>query len=314
MVRSPRQSRREDSRDIFTFAPEPIRRIGETLGDLTLKQKLLARFMLQYPERIGFLSIRELAEQVGVSIATVSRYCIQLGYSGYEELGREVQQSLQYEMSTPARMRMLTDAAQQTGSAVQTAFDRVVDMEVQNLLQLRRMPGRNELSRGLELLHDADSVLVVGSMGATALAEYFAYALGKVRRSVRLVSSASGSSDWLALSGTGTDTLVVLIGFPRYQRRTIDIGRYAKARGCRVLAVTDKDNSPLAAVADHVYPVPISLSTIVDSFAAPIVLIHGLVVEYGERYRKEVQQYLLEFERYTQEMSIWPESPKRDRS
>lgn len=312
LARSGGQRTRSDPRDTFAFAPEPIRRIGETLGELTIKQKLLARFMLQHPEKIGFLSIRDLAEQVGVSTATVSRLCSQLGYSGYDELGREVQQSLQYEMSTPARLRMLNDVADQAGDTPQTAFDRVVDMETQNLLLLRRMADRGTLMRCVVDLHDAESVFVVGSMGSTALAEYFAYALGKVRRSVRLASSGTGSSDWLALSNAGPETLVILIGFPRYQRRTIEIGQHAKARGARILAVTDQESSPLARLADLVIPVPISLSTVVDSFAAPVVLIHGLVVEYGERYRAEVQQHLLGFEQYTRDLSVWPETPKRD--
>lgn len=306
------ERRREPDSNRYAFAPEPIKRIGATLDGLTLKQKPLARFMLQYPEKIGFLSIRELAELVGVSIATVSRFCSKLGYSGYDELGRTVQQSLQYEMSTPARLRMLDDVAEQADTPPQTAFDRVVDMEAQNLLSLRRLGDRNGLLRCVDWLHDADAVLVVGSMGSTALAEYFAYALGKVRRSVHLVSSASGSSDWLALSKTGPKTLVILIGFPRYQRRTIEIGQHAKSCGSRIIAVTDRDSSPLARIADHVFPVSISMSTIVDSFAAPLVLIHGLIVEYGERYREDVQQHLLAFEHYTDSLSIWPDAPKPD--
>ena len=308
-----RQASRTGLRDSFTFAPEPIRRIGENLDGLTAKQTMLARFMLQHPEKIGYLSIRELAEQVGVSIASVSRFCTQLGYSGYDELGREVQQSLQYQMSTPARLRMLNDVAdeQQADAPPRTAFDRVLDMEAQNLLLLRRSGDRAGLLRCVEWLHDAETVLVVGSMGSTALAEYFAYALGKVRQSVRLASSASGSSDWLALSSLGAKALVVLIGFPRYQRRTIEVGRYAKSRGARIIAVTDQETSPLARLADHTIAVPISFSTIVNSFAGPIVLIHGLVVEYGERYRDEVQQHLLSFEQYTKELAIWPDAPKR---
>jgi len=311
MARSRGREQAVAANDSFIFAPEPIRRIGETLDRLTLKQRLVARYMLQHPEKVGYLSIRELAEQAGVSIATVSRFSTQLGYSGYEELGREVQQSLQYEMTTPARLRMLNDVAEQAGKAPQAAFDRVIDLETQNLMLLRRMPDRARLQRCIEWLHDAERVIVVGSMGATALAEYLAYALGKVRGEVRLASSASGASDWLALSQIGPGTVIVLIGFPRYQRRTIMIGQHARSRGCRIVAITDSESSPIASLADLAIPVQISVSTIVDSFAAPIVLIHGLVVEFGERYREEAQRRLLDFEQYTSELSIWPDAPKR---
>lgn len=311
MARSHGRGQAWGGRDTFTFAPEPIRRIGEMMEGLTLKQQLVARYMLQHPEKIGFLSIREFAEEVGVSIATVSRFAAQLGYSGYEELGREVQQRLQYEMSTLARLRMLSDVTVHSGNAPQAAFDRVVDLEAQNLLLLGRLPGRDRLQRCIEWLHDAERVIVVGSMGSTALVEYLAYALGKVRKGVRLVSSASAASDWLALSETGPGTAVVLISFPRYQRRTIMIGEHARSRGCRVIAITDSESSPIARLAGLAIPVPISVSTIVDSFAAPIVLIHGLIVEYGERYRGEVQRHLQDFEQCMSDLAIWPEAPQR---
>lgn len=303
--------KRGEMHEAYSFAPEPIRRIEAAQSGLTLKQRLIARFMLENPEKIGFLSIREVAQQVGLSIASVSRFCKHLGYSGYEELGREVQEGLQYEMTTPARLRMLHELAGEGQDAAATAFDRVIEMEVQNLISLRRTRDRTGIERCVEWLHEAETVTIVGSMGSTALAEYLAYALSKVRRSVRLVSHASGSSDWLGLSNLGSGSLVVVLGFPRYQRRTIEIAEYARTEGARVVALTDQESSPLARAADLVLPVPITLSTIVDSFAAPLVMIHALIAEYGERFRDDVQQNLLDFERYTRELSIWPDAPRR---
>jgi len=293
-----------------SFAPEPIRRIAEVLDGLPGKQRALAQYMLQHPEKVGFLSVRELAERVGVSIATVSRFCAQLGYGGYDEFGRQVQQSLQYEMSTPARLRALNPGGD---AAERSPFEQIVDMEIDNLLTLRRGVRPQDMARCVEWLNEAGEVFVVGSMGATTLAEYLAYAASKVRKSVHLVSSAGGTPNWLALSNAGPGSLVFLLGFPRYQRSTVSVGEFAKRRGARIVAITDQHVSPLAALADLTFAVSISFSTVVDSFAAPVAFVHALVGEYTERYRADVTRHLLDFEQYTGDLGIWVKPPEGGR-
>lgn len=273
---------------------------------------MLGLYMIQHPEKIGFLSIRDLAKNAGVSIATVSRLCMRLGYSGYDELGREVQQSVQYELSTPARLRLLSSTMPLESAEPADTFERVVDIEIDNLMTMRRAGRPDGLETCVEWINGAASVVVVGTMGSTALAEYLSYAISKVRSQVRPVTTAMGTDAWLQLHDVGPDCVVFLIGFPRYQRSTVELGQHLKRKGCRIVAITDHYKSPLAATADIVFPISVSFSTIVDSFAAPVAFIHALVAAYGEKYRAEVQEHLLEFERYTAEMRIWSKSPPED--
>ncbi len=286
------------------FAPKVLALLRESLDELTRSQKVLALYLLQHPEKIGYLSIRELAKTAGVSLATVVRLCKHLGYAGYIELGQEVQQSIQYELSTPTRFRIGTDPpAQAKGPA--SAFARVVGVEMDSLGAMARSLRAEDLSRCLRWMNEADQVLVVGTMGSTSLAEYFAYAVSKVLHAVRPVTAIGGSATWYQLKGVGPKSLAFVVGFPRYPQSTLDIGLQLKKRGCRVVAITDHYRSPLAALADIVFPIPISFSTIVDSFTAPVAFIHGLVAEYSEKYREEVRGRLQEFEDYTAEMNIW---------
>ena len=293
------------------FAPKVLTLLREALDDLTRSQKVLALYLLQHPEKIGYLSIRDLAKTTGVSIATVFRLCKHLGYAGYIELGQEVQQSIQYELSTPTRFRLGTDPAFNYAQGPVSAFERVISVEMDSLTTMSRTMRTEDLSRCIRWMNEADHVVVVGTMGSTSLAEYFSYAVSKVLRSVRLVTSAAGSATWYQFKDIGADSLVLIVGFPRYPQSTLDIGAQLKKRGCRVVAITDHYRSPLASIADIVFPIPISFSSIVDSFTAPVAFIHGLVAEYSERYRDEVRQRLQEFEDYTEKMSIWAKSPRR---
>lgn len=252
------------------FAPKVLTLLREALNDLTRSQKVLALYLLQHPEKIGYLSIRDLAETAGVSIATVFRLCKHLGYEGYIELGQEVQQSIQYELSTPTRFRLGTDPPFTYAQGPVSAFERVISVEMDSLTAMARTLRVDDLSRCVQWMNEADHVVVVGTMGSTSLAEYFAYAASKVLRSVRLATSTAGSATWYQFKGVGAKSLALVVGFPRYPQSTLDIGAHLRGRGCRVVAVTDHYRSPLASIADIVFPIPISFSSIVDSFTAPV--------------------------------------------
>lgn len=295
------------------FAPRVLALLREKLDELTRNQRVLALYFLQHPEKIGYLSIREMAAAAGVSVATVFRLCTRLGYDGYIELGREVQQGIQYELSTPARFRLGTDPLLTSSPGAMSAFERVIGAELDSLNAMVRTLRSDDVTRCLGWMHEADHVVVVGTMGSTSLAEYLAYAASKVLPSVRLVTAPACSATWYQLKGVGAGSLVMILGFPRYPRSTLEIGGMLRDRGCRIVAITDHYRSPLAEISDIVFPMPISFSTIVDSFAAPVAFVHGLIAEYSERHGDVVRaSRLQEFEDYTDKAGIWAKLPRQE--
>ena len=97
-------------------------------------------------------------------------------------------------------------------------------------MTMRRSGRPHELSRCVDWIHDAGSVLVVGSTGAAPLAPYLTYAISKVRSSVQIATSPMSTPAWLQINNTGPELLVILTGFPRYQRWTVEIGEYEEAQ------------------------------------------------------------------------------------
>jgi len=71
--------------------------------------------------------------------------------------------------------------------------------------------------------------------------------------------------------------LVIAIAFPRYPRETIDIIRFCHARGINVSGITDKLESPLADLSKLLIIIPITFSTIFDSYASAFCLFNMIV-------------------------------------
>ena len=90
-----------------SIAPPLIEKLKQGVDHFTPRQRGLAEFILQNPESLAFLTITDLAKKVGVSEATVTRFCGTLGYDGFAHLCREVQETIQSELSTVGRFQLV---------------------------------------------------------------------------------------------------------------------------------------------------------------------------------------------------------------
>ena len=114
-----------ESATMERIAPAVIEKIRRLMDELTRSQRMLAEYIIQRPEKVGFLPINELAQAAGVSVATVIRFCNTMGYSGYVELGREIQISIQNELSLLGRFNLAQGAARSKVDRVDTEFERI---------------------------------------------------------------------------------------------------------------------------------------------------------------------------------------------
>lgn len=63
-------------------------KLKESLEALTRKEKLVADYILEFPNEVTEMSIEELAAASGTSTSSVVRLCKSLGYAGYKEFCR----------------------------------------------------------------------------------------------------------------------------------------------------------------------------------------------------------------------------------
>lgn len=299
---------RVDGRDIDRIGdrliPDIINRIRQALESLTKSQRALAEYIIQHPEHVGLLTISELAGNVGVSDATVVRFCNRLGYKGYGEFGKMVQQAIKYELSTIGRFNLAQESFRQQKKTGESVFERVVSTELANIRRMAESINKADFYSAVEWFEEADHLVIVGAMGSESLSKYFHYAAAKILPSVKRVNSC-GAADSDFLKHLTPQSVVILLAFPRYPKTTLQIGRIAKESGCRVVSITDSHHSPVVQISDLVLQVSVSVTSIVDAYAAPILLINALVSELSERHPEKTERILSSFERYAKEMDIW---------
>ena len=276
-------------------------RIKKAFGELSGAQRALAEFILSNYEQAAFLTAARLGALVGVSESTVVRFAYTLGYQGWPELQGVLQEMVKNRLSTAARLRL--SAAPVAGEKESVARE-ILTTDLENLRRTLQELKEEDFDAVVDAVIAARDIYVLGSRSAHSLALFLAFYLQMIGKRVRVVPQGV-SSIFEELATVRPEDLVIGISFPRYTRLTVQGFEYARARGARMLALTDSILSPLAPLADITLTAQSNLGSFIESFAAPLSVINALVTAVGRRDKEKTLACLDELEEVAARHSIF---------
>ncbi|MFI6054363.1 MurR/RpiR family transcriptional regulator [Streptomyces violascens] len=252
-------------------------------------QRRIAQYLIDHLTDAAFLSITELAERVGVSQPSVTRFASSLGYSGYPAL-REVLQ--------PIALSAVAGTPEGREESRHNELQAAVDAEIENLEHVRRLVANTtqvlEIGRELAL---SVPLTVLGLRISVSLAEYFAYAARRIHPDVRVVTrGGSVAYDALLQSRSAGGTWVLAFAMPRHAKETLSAMRAARSAGLRIALVTDTTLGPLVDEADVALTAGTGSRLVFDSYAAPSVLAAAILQAMADADPERTQARLEEYE------------------
>ena len=198
--------------------------------------------MVADPGGVIELSVSELADRAGVSVASVVRCCQSLDFAGYHDLKLALARS-----SSPARDQILGDVSPEDDSA--TLLDKVLGAGAAALSDIAQVIDPVTFEAAADAIATARRILVSGVGTSAPVAADAAYRFATLGVDVvapadshvqhvtaRLLSAADAC---LVVSHTGSTT------------ETLAVARAASAAGATTIALTSFTHSPLTDVVDH---------------------------------------------------------------
>ncbi|MCX5195259.1 MurR/RpiR family transcriptional regulator [Streptomyces sp. NBC_00249] len=275
-------------------APEQVRPPADRLlalfdgRRLSPGQRRIAQYLIDHLTEAAFLSITELAERVGVSQPSVTRFAASLGFSGYPAL-RDVLQ--------PIALSAVAGTPDSREQIRHNELQAAVDAEIENLENVRRLLADTNqvLAIGRSLAHSVP-LTVLGLRISVSLAEYFAYAARRIHPDVRLVTrGGSVAYDALLQSRAAGGEWVLAFAMPRHAKETLAALRAARSTGLRVVLITDPTVGPMVDEAEVVLMAGTGSRLVFDSYAAPGMLSAALLQAMAdadpERTQARLEQY-----------------------
>ena len=280
-------------------------RLRKRAGRLSRAQRQLAEFILQNEPKAAFMTAARLGAAVGVSESTVVRFAIALGYSGYPELQRDLQDQLRARLSAADRLVL----AEERGERAETILDTVLRTDIDNIRATLAAVPRERFFEAVRALQSARHVFVVGLRSAGALATYLGYYLQLMLRNARTLASTAHLVE--ELMAAGPEDVVVGITFPRYARGTAEAFRLAARRGARTILITDSVVSPLVEDASIVLTARSDSPSFADSLVAPLSLINALITAVALGQPERVRRALSELEDVWEQQGTYLKEERR---
>ena len=220
------------------------------------------------------------------------RFAYALGYDGYPELQKSLQELIRNKLTSVQRIQLTGDL--QPNDVLRS----VLKSDVSNIRATIDSIDNASFNAAINALLEANKVYIVGLMSAAPLAQFLAYYLGFVMDNVVMVSGAMGNiyEDLFRIS---SEDVCIGISFPRYSNRTIDALDFARGKGATIIAITDSVSSPIAEKAEHALIARSDMAGVADSLVAPLSVVNALLAALSMRYKDSVTDTMLSME------SIW---------
>lgn len=255
-------------------------------------QKKIGTYILTNYDKAAFMTASRLGKTVAVSESTVVRFAVELGYAGYPEMQRSLQELVRNKLTSVQRIEVTNDQLEN-----QDVVTNVLQRDASAIRLTSEALDRGQMAGAVEALLRANHIYIVGVRSSTALAQYLNFYFRNMFDNVRLISSTATSEMFEQLLRVEPGDVVLGISLPRYSSRTVKLLHYAHDCGATVITITDKPEAPAGKVADFVLCAKSNMVSVVDSLVAPMSVINALVVSIGLRQQSRIAKTFEDLER-----------------
>ncbi|MCF6459731.1 MurR/RpiR family transcriptional regulator [Clostridium sp. Cult3] len=281
-----------------------IKVIQNNFNTLSKGQKLIAEYIMDNYDKAAFMTAATLGETVGVSESTVVRFANTLGYDGYRELQKELQELIKNKLTTVQRISLSKDF-----SDYENALKQVVKKDMDNIEKTLNEIDYQAFQKAVEITLEADNVFILGLRSSSFLAGYLGFYLNFLLDNVKIISSGPNDVFEQLLKATEED-VIIGISYPRYSKRTLEALDYGREKGCNIIGITDSLVSPAAQYADVTLISSSNMLSFVDSLVAPMSLINAFIVALGMEKKEEITTYFEDLETIWKKHSVYDTNNK----
>lgn len=246
--------------------------------------RAFAAWLAEQPEELAFHSVRSLADLAGADPNVVVRCMKAAGYDGYAQARRSVQDALrQPSLGYSGRADALQNIAQQS-----------LHQELQDAAKANTQKAFSpalwaQLEQIVPHLLSARRVHCIGVRMAFAPAHYFTYR-GRIAHANIAPTPPQPGLILDSLIDADARDVVIVISFTHYATETLRAAQVAHSRGARVLAVTDRRDSPLVPKAWQVLRAPVDGPHVMYSLAGAMLIIENLLELMSARDPQALQR------------------------
>jgi len=277
-----------------------LMRINRQYGKLSKGQKQLAAYITDNYDKAVFLTAAKLGQEVGVSESTTVRFATQLGYSGYPQFHRALEELVRNKLNSIQRMEVTYGRVNQ-----KEILTTVLQSDIEKIKLTMEHLEHATFDLAVETILKAKTIYIIGIRSCAPIASFLSFYLNLIFEDVRLIQTSSSSEIFEQMIRIGEEDVIIGISFPRYSMRTLKAMEFANNRNAKVITLTDSIHSPMNLYSSCNLIARSDMVSIVDSLVAPLSVVNALVVALCMKKQKEVVDTLESMEKIWDEYQVY---------
>ena len=209
----------------------------------TQTERKIARYLSENLETALRNTLLELAEDIGVSDASVVRFCKSIGYKGFQEF--KINAALECVPATK-----LYNPSVQPGDSVREVCDKIFSSEISALEQTQHSLDMRALEMATTLLTRARRITFVGTGGSILIARDAQHKFLKI--GLQVTALEDKDMQMMQVSLMGSQDVLFAVSHSGTNLHVMEMVRIAKRNGVAVVALLSNVKNPIAEAADCV--------------------------------------------------------------
>ena len=274
--------------------------LEEKAATFSKGQRKIAAYITQAYDKAAFLTASKLGKTVGVSESTVVRFAVELGYDGYPEMQKAMQEMVMNRLTSVQRLGIAND---RIGN--QDVLSSVLQADADKIRQTSETVSREAFKQSVNAILQARRIHILGVRSASALANFTGYYLNYMFDNVHVITASGAGEMFENLVGVSNEDVVLAFSFPRYSTATLKAAQYCRSVGATVIGLTNSNISPLAQSCDYVLAAKSDMVSLVDSLVAPLSVVNALIVSLAAAREQELKKSFDTLERVWEEYNVY---------
>lgn len=228
--------------------------------------------------KVAYMSIEDLAEEAGVSTATVSRFFPLAGFKSFIEFKNDVKKRIEVTPENKLKNFILDIGRDDV-------LDRMIEQNYEHLLQTHTHLDQKALHRSAIEMIKANRIFIHAPSSSEGLGSLLSHRLRRFGISVERIAK-SGHEIYESMIHFSKDDCIVLFQFVKLQPESEAILDYARKLGIQTILFTDQLVGDMNNLADHVLYAYRGDAWEFHSMVAPTTVVETLVMLIGQQLEK----------------------------
>ncbi|MGM0904126.1 MAG: MurR/RpiR family transcriptional regulator [Bacillota bacterium] len=218
-----------------------LARIKTHYAKFSDKEKMIADYIVENPDKIVHTSINQFAEDLGIADSTVFRFCKRIGFKGYQAM----KIALASEIVTP--IKDIHETINEEDD-IRTVSEKVFRTNIKTLEDTLQLLGGGGFEKAVDTLIKANRVEFFGSGGSGIIAmdAYHKF----IRTGIPVLFNSDSHIQLMSASQLTENDVAVLISHSGTTKDIIHVLRILKENGVKTIGITNFAKSPLSEKVD----------------------------------------------------------------